>query len=252
MNKKQLCTIWIALLLLTSMVWFPGRWFDYIIEGYPVIKPDSIEFLVRVFIPIFAFALLISYCLRDKNRVLEGNLVKVSGSREQTLFKYTYVLTIGLFLGLTAGYFLLKSQMHPEQIIEKETDKFQVRNNEFREYCKSEGYRKEIENLAHWLKEKHAQKVAILYNADDAYSSGIYNNFSRKIKDEEIKIVFSDMFKQGERSFYSRLKIIESLKPQAVIFLGTYQERITFLEDISSRSEMAYWDGQLDKIKWIE
>ncbi|MCK5255575.1 MAG: amino acid ABC transporter substrate-binding protein, partial [Deltaproteobacteria bacterium] len=118
--------------------------------------------------------------------------------------------------------------------------------------CKKEGYRKEVEFLTHWLKKKQVNEIAVLYNADDVYSNDIYNNFSRKIKDEKIEIVFSDIFKSGERSFYSRLKIIESLNPEAIIFLGSYEERIAFLEDISQRSKLDFWKSRLDKIKWIE
>lgn len=253
MNKKQLCIIGLTLLLLTSMVWFPGKWFDYIVEGYPVIKPDSVEFLVRIFIPIVSLALFIIFLLRDSKRPLQSDssvMTVIPGKR--TVLKSTLVLTIGLLLGLFIGYFLLKSQISPERVIIKESKRSQVKNSEFRDFCKREGYREEVEVLTNWIKEKHAQEIAVLYNVDDAYSAEIYKNFSQKMKDEEVKIVFSDMFRLGERSFYSRLKIIESLKPAAIIFLGKYEERIAFLENISERSKLAFWESRLDKIKWIE
>ena len=72
------------------------------------------------------------------------------------------------------------------------------------------------------------------------------------MKDEKINIVFSDMFKVGESSFYSRLQIMESIKPEAIIFMGTYKERLAFLENVSNRSQMTFWKERLDKIKWIE
>jgi len=253
MNKKQLCIIWLTLLLLTSMVWFPGRWFGYIVEGYPAIKSDSVEFLVKVFIPIISFTLLIIYLLRDKKRSLKSHYatetISPSGG---TIFNFAFILTIGLLMGLSIGYFLLKAQICPEHVLVKESKRFQLQNNEFRDFCKMEEYRKEVEALTNWLKEKRADEIAIVYSEDDAYSSDIYRFFSQKLKDEKVKIVFSDTFKLGENSFYSRLKIIESLKPEAIIFLGTYEERIAFLEDISQRSKLTFWKSRLDKITWIE
>ncbi|MBW1825301.1 MAG: hypothetical protein JRI87_12255, partial [Deltaproteobacteria bacterium] len=207
-------------LLLTSMVWFPGRWFDYIVEGYPVIKPDSVEFLVRIFAPIATLALLLIYLLRDRKKV---NPTNPGDMKEKAIsangFKTIMILTLGILLGLFIGYFMLQSWITPEQVVIKETRSIQVQNSEFRDFCKRDE---------------------------------IYKRFSQNLQDKEIKIVFSDMFKQGEMSFYSRLKIIESLNPAAIIFLGTYEERLVFLEDISHRSELAFWESRLDKIKWLE
>ncbi len=253
MNKKQLYTIWITLLLLTSMIWFPGRWFGNIIEGYPAIKPDSLEFIIRILVPFISIALLIIYSFRDKRRALKDDpLVKKIRHNKSVLFKSFLILSVGLILGLSIGYFLSKSNVHTEHIMIRESEKPQLQRNEFKDFCKREGYEKEVEVLTHWLKKQQANEIVVLYNADDVYSNDIYNNFSRKIKDEKIEIVFSDMFKPGERSFYSRLKIIESLNPEAIIFFGCYEERIAFLEDISHRSKLAFWGKRLDKIKWIE
>lgn len=253
MNKKQLWLVWLTVLLLTSMVWFPGRWFDYIVEGYPVIKPDSVEFLVRIFAPIASLALLLIYLLRDRKEVNPKN---PGDSKEKAIstngFKTIMILTLGVLLGLFIGYFMLQSRITPEQVVIKETRSIQVQNSEFRDFCKREGYKEEIKGLIDWLKGKQVREIAVLYNGDDAYSAEIYKRFSQNLQDKEIKIVFSDMFKQGEMSFYSRLKIIESLNPAAIIFLGTYEERLAFLEDISHRSELAFWENRLDKIKWLE
>jgi hypothetical protein len=234
------------------MVWFPGRWFDYIVEGYPTIKPDSLEFLVRIVIPIVSLALLLIYLFRDKERALNNHFSGKTIIAGRGIFKPALFLSIGLILGILLVYFLLKPQVLPEQATLEESKRLQLQHNEFRDFCKREGYRTEVEALANWLREKRAREVAILYNADDAYSSEIYKLFSQKLKDEKVKIIFSDMFKLGEKSFSSRLKIIESLKPEAVIFLGMYEERMAFLEDISYRSELAFWKNRLDKIKWIE
>ena len=235
------------------MVWFPGKWFGYIVEGYPTIKPGSMEFVVRIFIPLISCALLIIYSLRDKGKELRSDSpVKTSGPSTSNILKVTFILSIGLFLGLLVGYLLLKPHPQLKNSANKRLERFQAHNNEFREFCKREGYREEVEDLTDWLKGKQAKEIAILYNVDDTYSSDIYKVFSQRINDENIKIVFSDRFKPGEVSFYSRLKIIESLKPEAIIFLGRYNERIAFLDDISHRSQLPFWKSRLDKIVWIE
>ncbi len=253
MNKKQLCTIWLTLLLLTSMVWFPGMWFGYIIKGYPAIRPESMQFIMRILLPLISIALLIIYSLRDKERALKDDpLVKKIRQNKSAIFKSVLILLIGLLVGLSVGYFVLKSHVYTERIVIKESTKTQLQDDDFRDFCKREGYKKEVDVLTNWLKKKQANDVAILYDEDYFYSHDIYNVFSHKLEDERVKIVFSDIFKQGERSFYSRLKIIESLKPEAIIFLGAYEERIAFLEDISHRSELDFWKDRLDRIKWIE
>jgi len=253
MNKKQIFIVWTALFLITSMVWFPGRWFDYIVEGYPTIKPDSLEFLVRIVTPVSIITLWMLYLLRER-KTKGGHHTSASevGTGISSLFKSALVMTLGILLGLSIGFYLLKSRVYPAPKETKESGRVQLENDAFRDFCKSEGYREELEELIHWLKEKKAHDIAVLYNADDAYSTDIYKNFSQKVKGEKMHIVFSDMFKVGERSFYNRLQIIESLKPEAIVFLGTYRERIAFLENISNRSQLAFWESRLDKIKWIE
>ena len=250
MNKKQLCVVWVALLMLTSMVWFPGRWFDFIVEGYPVIKPDSVEFLVRIFAPIGSLALFIIYLLRDRKESVKNN--PLERTVDTHVFKSVLMLTLGVFLGLFIGYFLLKMLVLPEQVVVNKSRGLQIQDSEFKEFCKKEGYREEVENLTDWLMERQAREVAVLYNVDDAHSAAVYKYFSQNLDDGNVKIIFSDTYKQGEKSFHSRLKIIESHKPEAIIFLGSYEERIAFLEDISHRSQLTFWESRLDEIKWVE
>jgi hypothetical protein len=253
MNKKQIFVVWTALLLLTSMVWFPGRWFDFIVEGYPVIRPDSMEFLMRVVVPVSLIALWMLYLLRDKKRKLPDVSKEHAVSTSKGFpFKSVFILAVGLLLGLSIGLYSLRSRVSPEYEVTGVQKKFQLEHDEFREFCKREGYKEELNALTAWLREKQAGNVAVLYNADDPYSADIYKQFAEKMKDEKIDIVFSDMFKVGERSFYSRLQIIESIGPEAIIFLGSYKDRIAFLENISDRSQLAFWKNRLDKIKWIE
>jgi len=253
MNKKQLCILWLTLLFLISMVWFPGMWFGYIVKGYPAIRPESMEFIVRVLLPFISIALLIIYSLRDEGRALKDDpLMQKINRNKSAIFKSGLILSTGLLLGLSIGYYLLKSPVYTETKIIRESTQPGPQDSAFKEFCKREGYEKEVEVLTNWLKEKQAKEVAILYNVDDVYSHDVYNVFLRKLEDEKVKIVFSDMFKPGERSFYSRLKIIESLEPEAIIFLGSYEERIAFLEDISYRSKLDFWKNRLDRIKWLE
>jgi hypothetical protein len=253
MNKKQLYILWLALLLFISMVWFPGAWFGYIIEGYPVLKPESMEFLVRILLPFAATTLLIIYSLRDKKPPFRRtrNLKSVRlGSR--SIMKANLVLAGGVLLGFVVGYAVLRYQVRPVNTVREEVRWVNAGDDEFRKFCKREGYKEEVNVLTTWLKDKQAHEIAILYNGDDAYTHDLYTYFSEKIKEEQVTVTFSDMFKGGEQSFYSEIRMLELLKPEAIIFLGTYEERVAFIENVSALSQVAFWQDSLDKIKWIE
>jgi len=235
------------------MVWFPGEWFGYIIEGYPVLKPESVEFIVRILLPFAAVTLLIIYSLRDRKQPLRRtHQVKSSRVGSNPFMKVNMVLAGGVLLGFLVGYVVLRYQVHPVNTVREEVQWVTAGDDEFREFCKREGYKEEVKALTTWLKGKHAHEIAILYNGDDAYSHDLYTYFSEMIKKEKVTVTFSDMFKGGEQSFYSELKILESLKPEAIIFLGTYEERLAFLKNVSEQSQVAFWQDSLDKIKWIE
>ena len=253
MNKKQLYILWLALLLFISMVWFPGAWFGYIIEGYPLIKPESMEFLVRILLPFLATTLLIIYSLRDKKQPFQRNRnLKAARAGSRSVMKVNLVLAGGVLLGFVVGYAVLRYQVRPAHTVREEVQWIDAGDDEFRKFCKREGYKEEVNTLTTWLKNKKAQEIAILYNGDDAYTQDLYTYFSEKIKDEQVTVTFSDMFKGGEQSFYSELKILESLEPEAIIFLGTYEERLAFIENVSEQSQIAFWQDSLNKIKWIE
>jgi hypothetical protein len=253
MNKKQLYILWLALLLFISMVWFPGEWFGYIIEGYPVLRPESIEFMVRILLPFAATTLLILYSLRDSKHYLRRDS-KVGSVRagSSSLMKINLVLAGGVLVGFIVGYFVLRYQVRPVNTVREEVQWVTAGDDEFRTFCKREGYKEEVNLLITWLRDKQAHEIAILYNGDDAYSHDLYTYFSEKIKEEQVTVTFSDMFKGGEQSFYSELKTLESLQPEAIIFLGTQEERLAFLETVSEQSQVAFWQDGLDKIKWIE
>jgi hypothetical protein len=253
MNKKQLYILWFALLLFISMVWFPGEWFGYIIEGYPILKPESMEFMVRILMPFAAVTLLIIYSLRDKKQPLRRTRnVKSVSPGNRSIMKANLVVAGGVLLGFVVGYAVLRYQVRPVTVVREEVQWVNAGDDEFRKFCKREGYKEEVNVLTTWLKDKQAHEIAILYNGDDAYTHDLYTYFSEKIKEEQVTVTFSDMFKGGEQSFYSELRVLESLKPEAIIFLGTYEERLAFLENVSEQSQVAFWQDGLDKIKWIE
>lgn len=253
MNKKQMCLLWCALLLFISMVWFPGEWFGYIIEGYPLLKPESTEFLVRVFLPFAACTTLIIYSLRDRGRLFRKTRYAPSpppgGS---TLMKANLVLAGGVLLGFVVGYAVLCYQVRPGSSPPEEVRWVIPGDSEFRQFCKREGYKEEITAITEWLRERHAHEIAILYNGDDSYSYDLYRYLSERVEEEQFTVTFSDMFKGGEKSFYSELEILESLKPEAIIFLGTFEERVAFIESVSEKVQVAFWRDGLDRIKWIE
>jgi hypothetical protein len=253
MNKKQLYILWLALLLFISMVWFPGEWFGYIIEGYPVMKPESMEFMARILLPFAATTLLIIYSLRDKKQPFRRTrTVKSVSPGNRSIMKANLVLAGGVLLGFGVGYAVLRYQVRPVNTVREEVQWVNAGDDEFRKFCKREGYKEEVNVLTAWLKDKQAHEIAILYNGDDAYTHDLYTYFSEKIKEEQVTVTFSDMFKGGEQSFYSEIRILESLEPEAIIFLGTYEERLAFLENVSEQSQVAFWQDGLNKIKWIE
>ena len=162
------------------------------------------------------------------------------------------VLAGGVFLGFVVGYVVLRYQVRPVKTVSEEVQWVNAGDDEFRKFCKREGYKEEVNALTSWLKDKEVHEIAILYNGDDTYTHDLYTYFSEKIQEEQVTVTFSDMFKGGEQSFYRELRILESLKPEAIIFLGTYEERLAFLENVSEQSQVAFWQDGLDKIKWIE
>jgi len=251
MNKKQLGVIWIALVLLTTMIWFPATWFGYMVEGYPAIKPESAEFVVKVLIPLTCFSLFFVYLLRDSMPLLEHALVP-KRRKKRSLVRFLFVMITGVVVGLFLSYFFPRSYAPPQPSVVSEIKNFKVPTSEFKEFCTREGYREEVELLVHWVKETQAAEIAILYNKDDLYSAELYKRVSKTLEGEPVKVVLNEMFTTGESSFSKKLSIIESLKPEAIIFLGTHEERIAFVEAIAHRPTVAYWEGRREKIKWIE
>lgn len=253
MNKRQLLIAWCALLIATSMVWFPGSWFGYIVNGYPVIKPDSAEFLVKIIIPLFAFTLLLVYCLRDKQVSAAGG-VRVQAYRRSrvSLFSAVLILSGGIIVGFIGSFYLFSEGDHPGEKIVTEQRKAGEVDDQFRNFCRREGYRQEVEALTKWLKEEQAYNIAILYNEDDAYSHDLYTHFLQSLPDEKITVAFSDTFKEGDKSFFREMKALESAQPEAIIFMGKYEERVAFLETIAQQPQAEFWQKRRNKIRWIE
>ncbi len=253
MNKRQLFIIWCGLLIAVSMIWFPGSWFGYIVNGYPVIKPDSRDFLVKILMPLLAFTFLLVYGLRDKQPHASGFArVRTYRPRRSSFFYASLILSGGIFFGFVGSYYVLSRTDRSVPSAVKQEMKNGEADDQFRNFCRREGYRQEVEALTKWLRDERANSIAILYNGDDAYSHDLYTCFLQNLPDQKITVAFSDMFKDGDKSFLKEMKALESAKPEAIIFLGRYDERVAFLETIAQQPQAEFWQKRLNKIKWIE
>jgi len=253
MNKRQLFIIWCGLLIAVSMIWFPGSWFGYIVNGYPVIKPESREFLVKILMPLLGFTILLVYGMRDKRMPASGFAgVRTYRPRRSSFFYALLILSGGIFFGFMGSYYMISRADRPVPNPVKQEMKAGGADNQFRNFCRREGYRQEVEALTRWLRNERANSIAILYNGDDAYSHDVYTYFLQSLSQEKITVAFSDMFKDGDKTFIKEMKALESAKPEAIIFLGNYDERVAFLETIAQQPQAEFWQKRLNKIKWIE
>ena len=253
MNKRQLFIIWCGLLIAVSMIWFPGSWFGYIVNGYPVIKPDSREFLVKILMPLLGFTILLVYCLRDKQVPASGFTgVRAYRPRRSSFFYALLILSGGIIFGFIGSYYMISRADRPvPKAVQQEMKAGEI-DDQFRNFCRREGYRQEVEALTKWLRDERANSIAILYNGDDAYSHDVYTYFLQSLAHEKITVAFSNMFKDDDKSFLKEMKALESAKPEAIIFLGRYDERVAFLETIAQQPQAEFWQKRLNKIKWIE
>ena len=253
MNKRQLFIIWCGLLIAVSMIWFPGSWFGYIVNGYPVIKPESKEFLVKILMPLLGFTMLLVHGMRDKRMPASGFAgVRTYRPRRSSFFYALLILSGGIFFGFMGSYYMISRAGRPVPNPVKQEMKAGEADNQFRNFCRREGYRQEVEALTRWLRNERANSIAILYNGDDAYSHDVYTYFLQSLSQEKITVAFSDMFKDGDKTFIKEMKALESAKPEAIIFLGNYDERVAFLETIAQQPQAEFWQKRLNKIKWIE
>jgi hypothetical protein len=234
------------------MVWFPGSWFGYIVHGYPVIRPDSIEFVVKIIMPLLSFTFLLVYCLRDKQSTAAGVRTQAYRPRRVSLFSAMLILSVGIIAGFIGSFYLFPAADHPVDTAVPKGRTTDEADDPFRAFCRREGYRQEVEALTQWLKEEHADSIAILYNEDDAYSHDLYTHLVQSLPDEKITVAFSDTFKEGDRSFFREMKALESAQPEAIIFMGTQEERVAFLESIAQQSQVEFWQKRRNKIRWIE
>jgi hypothetical protein len=254
MNKRQLSVLWFALVVLISMVWFPGEWFGYIIIGYPALKPESVEFVVRILLPFVACVSLIVFSLRDRKKSFQmASQINKKRIGKNSVIKSTLILSCGALIGFVLGFMvILRYQASTEKVEFEEVQWVKAPQSEFKDFCRVEGYKSELDELMDWLKELQVEEIAILYNGEEPYTSGLYKFLSDNINQDKVHVTYSEMFKKGEKYFYKVLRDIESLKPQAIIFLGNSEDRVAFLEHLESQSEEEFWKDRLDKIKWIE
>jgi hypothetical protein len=252
-NRKQLAVIWCALLIAVSMVWFPGSWFGYIVIGYPAIRSDSVEFLVKIILPLTAFTLMLVYCLRSKPATAIGGVhLRSNRPRRFSLVCAMLILGAGLAAGFIGGYCVVTRGHPPVDTRLKQGRQPVDADDPFRNFCRREGYRHEVEALTRWLSDEKAGSIGILYNGDDAYSHDLYTYLLQSLPDKKVTVAFSDMYKSGDKSFFQEIKALESAKPEAIIFLGSYEDRTAFMESIAQMPQAGYWRKRLAKIKWVE
>jgi hypothetical protein len=253
MNKRQLLVIWCALLIAASMVWFPGSWFGYIVIGYPAVRPDSFEFLVKVILPLAAFTVMFVYCLRAKGAATVGGVhLRAHRPRRVSFLYMMLILGAGVAAGFIGGYFVMSRGHRPADTMNREVRQAEAADDPFRNFCRREGYRHEVEALTKWLSEEKAKSIGILYNGDDAYSHDLYTFFVQSLPEKKVTVAFSNMYKEGDKSFFREIKALESARPEAIIFLGSHEDRIAFMETIAQQPRAEFWEKRLKKIRWIE
>jgi hypothetical protein len=162
------------------------------------------------------------------------------------------ILVAGLATGFIGGYFMVSRPDRPADTRGQESRQADEVDDQFRNFCRREGYRREVETLTQWLSEEQAGSIGILYNGDDDYSHDLYTYFLQSLSDKKITVAFSDRYKEGNTSFLQEMKALESAKPEAIIFMGTYEERVAFLETIDQQPQAEFWQKRRNKIRWIE
>ncbi len=252
MNKRQLFVIWCAVLIAVSMIWFPGSWFGYIVMGYPAIRPASGEFAVKVILPLAAFTVLFVYSLRSKRTAAGSPYLRVNRPRRVSFFSAMLILGAGLAAGFIGGSLMIPRAHQPADTMNRETRPLQDVDDPFRNFCRREGYRQDVEALTQWLSDEKAKSVGILYNGDDDYSHDLYTYFVQSLPDKKVTVAFSNRFNQGDRSFLRDIKALESAKPEAIVFLGSQEDRIAFMESITRQPQAEFWQQRLKKIRWLE
>ena len=254
MNKKQLSILWISLLIFISMVWFPGEWFGYIITGYPAINPESLEFVIRILLPFCACVFLIVYSFRDRKKAFQmatPRKGKVTG--KTSIVKPILILSCGALVGFVLGFLVIIRYQHsPESTVKEEVKWVNAPKSEFKDFCRREGFKYELDSLMDWAQELQAEEIAILYNGEDQHSKELYEFLLENIKDDKVTVTYSEMFKKGEKYFNKALEGIKVRKPEAIVFLGNAEDRLAFLENINDQEQEEFWKDRLEKIKWMQ
>ena len=167
--------------------------------------------------------------------------------------KSTLILSCGALIGFALGFMvIMRYQNSTENVGFEEVEWVKAPQSEFKDFCMIEGYKYELETLMDWLKELHAEKIAILYNGEEPYTSGLYKFLSDNMNRDRVIVTYSEMFNKGEKYFYKLLREIESHNPEAIIFLGNSEDRVAFLENVESQSDEEFWKDRLEKIKWMQ
>jgi hypothetical protein len=236
------------------MVWFPGEWFGYIITGYPVINPESLEFVIRILLPFCAGVFLIVYSLRDRKKAFQMATHRTpKGAGKPPIVKPILILSCGALVGFVLGFLvIIRYQESPENTVKEEVQWVNAPKSEFKDFCRHEGFKYELEALIDWVQELQVEEIAILYNGEDQYSKELYEFLLENFKDDKVTVSYSEMFKKGEKFFNQALKGIESSKPEAIVFLGSPDDRLAFLENITDQEQDEFWKDRIEKIMWMQ
>ena len=92
---------------------------------------------------------------------------------------------------------------------------------------------------AKYIGENHlAQKIAVIYDSSDVYSTGIYQNFAAEAKNQDLEIVAAEAFTSDSKSDFS----VQVQKAQSagadMIFLPIYYTEASLILTEASKGRL--------------
>lgn len=111
------------------------------------------------------------------------------------------------------------------------------------------------ETMAKYIAEQGYKNVAIIYNAGDAYSSGITEAFVAAAANEGINIAAQEAFNSGDVDFKTQLTKIKGTNADC-IFLPIYYTEVAYISEQAKTVGVSLpyfgcdgWDGVIDQLK---
>lgn len=87
--------------------------------------------------------------------------------------------------------------------------------------------------LSEYIKENYIENTTIaIFYTNSAYGEGIKELFEKEMNANNYKIVFSEAFNEGDRTFRSKLQKIKELAPKLLFIPGYYAEITTIIKEI--------------------